>query len=75
MKTTTINKAINKSIDKVIDRLEQNVSLQYSVGCTFWACHGTPENNIIRNMVTCKRCQTIIITSREIKKLKKLKTT
>jgi hypothetical protein len=63
---------INLSVKRVVKRLKKTVTIYHGMDCDFWACDGTPENNRIRNMVTCARCQTIIETNREIKKLEKL---
>lgn len=60
------------SIKKIILSLENHIdSLRY-ISCTFWACRNRPFNNRIENMVTCSKCQAIILSNREIKKLKTL---
>lgn len=67
-----MNKQVNKSIRTIINRFELSVQLAYDRDCTFWACDRTPENNRIRTMITCSRCQEIIILNREIKRISKL---
>jgi hypothetical protein len=39
--------------------------------CTFWACEGH-EKMVIKNMITCRPCASVIRMKREIKRLKLL---
>jgi predicted metal-binding protein len=60
-------------IKAAIKQLTQCVKALEATDCTFWACDCTPENNRIRSMVTCSRCQGIIVLNRQIKKLQLIK--
>ncbi len=62
---------INKSIRRVIKIIENYRRSLIGQDCNFWACDGTPENNRIMSMITCSRCQAIILAGREIRKLEK----
>jgi hypothetical protein len=59
-------------ITKIISELKAEISaLKDTTKCTFWACQNNPDNNRIENMVTCGRCQSIILLNRQVKKLEK----
>lgn len=57
-------------IKQSVKQLQSAVKSLGEMECTFWACERYPENNRIKSMVTCSRCQSIIILNRHIKKLK-----
>ena len=60
-----------KIVFKSLTVMRQFIKQQLRLDCTFWACEGTPQNNYIKKMVTCGRCQSIIETQRLVNKLKK----
>jgi len=61
------NGEFRSSTKKTIKVLEESIE-NIDGNCTFWACEGH-KSMIIKNMITCNICASIIRMKREIKRL------